>query len=336
MDFKDFTALTDDEGRRLDRLVKIILNDKYSLNVTQNEIYRLLRKNFIKLNGKKASVQAKIHKGDIISIPDFCFLNKNQKEENKDAIHSEKIKEKKIEIIYSSKDLFFVNKERGIAVQSSENGKISLEKLALSQAESNGLLSKDSISFKCGPLHRIDTNTTGIVTFSASLKGAQWFSLAIQNHILEKTYLGIVEGIVKNSCTWEDKIFCESTNSKTKNFQTVKISPDGKESLTKIKPLAYGFCGIEKITLLEFKIVTGRKHQIRAQSAFHGHPLLGDSAYGAKKIKFVPFFLHAWKINFPQDNELGLPQEITAPLPEDFYNFIKSNLKITDSAFIIK
>ena len=73
------------------------------------------------------------------------------------------------------------------------------------------------------------------------------------------------------------------------------------------------------VTLIEYKIETGRKHQIRAQSSFHGYALLGDTAYGAQKIaESQSHFLHAYRLTFPKDTIFGLPEHIDAPIMTNF------------------
>ena len=74
-------------------------------------------------------------------------------------------------------------------------------------------------------------------------------------------------------------------------------------------------------------IKTGRTHQIRAQAAFHGFPLLGDTAYGGQKIDAKrfgqEFFLHAHELHFPKDNPLGLAESITAPISQAFEKILQ-------------
>ncbi len=94
------------------------------------------------------------------------------------------------------------------------------------------------------------------------------------------------------------------------------------------EPVLYGSFKGQKITLARIQIKTGRKHQIRAQSALHNHVLLGDSAYGSKnKTPHKSFYLHAKTLEFPKDNPLGLPEKLEAPLPDSFSIFAETWLK---------
>ncbi|MBO4387217.1 MAG: RNA pseudouridine synthase, partial [Treponema sp.] len=98
------------------------------------------------------------------------------------------------------------------------------------------------------------------------------------------------------------------------------------EAVTKAYPLEHGKWNGKDVTLTRFEIPTGRKHQIRAQSAFHGFPLLGDRAYGGTSIKGHEFYLHAVQVEFPAENALLLPPKIHLPLPAEFLNFLNSAL----------
>jgi 23S rRNA pseudouridine955/2504/2580 synthase len=105
-------------------------------------------------------------------------------------------------------------------------------------------------------------------------------------------------------------------------------------AVTRAKPLSYGRFLDNDVSLVEFTIETGRKHQIRAQSALHGFSLVGDAAYGAKRIpakEAMPceYFLHAAHIVFPKDNPVHAPEIIRAPLPDPFTKMLEKCLPNT-------
>ncbi|MCF0242158.1 MAG: RNA pseudouridine synthase, partial [Treponema sp.] len=114
--------------------------------------------------------------------------------------------------------------------------------------------------------------------------------------------------------------FIQKENSDNR-FHTVKVSKEtGKEAVTEIYPIKYSKFMGKDITLVQFFIKTGRTHQIRSQSAFHGYPLLGDTAYGGSKNTALKqdFYLHAEKLEFPYDNPLELPTEIICKSNHNF------------------
>jgi 23S rRNA pseudouridine955/2504/2580 synthase len=146
----------------------------------------------------------------------------------------------------------------------------------------------------------LDRETTGVLVCSRSIEGARWFSAALQGHLIGKTYWGIADGTLDAVVRWEDAL--DSGGS-------VGV----KKAVTLAAPLSHGAFEGKPVTLVQFIISTGRRHQIRAQSQIHGIPLLNDTAYGSRAHD--AFFLHALRITFPADNPLSIPETLEAPLP---------------------
>lgn len=310
MDFKDFPFGQDDNDRRLDKILRRFLPD-HSLS----EVYALIRKGLVRINGKKTKENYRITRGDILNIAEFLCQNisetsqKNlsEKSQNKSKIDINKL------IIFKNEHLLILNKPYDIKVHGDSD---SLDIAVKAWYEKN--ISNDSISFRPGPLHRLDRKTTGLLVFSLSSQGARWFTENIENHTIRKTYLGIMEGSFTDKERWEDKI-CKVEDQQ--GFVTVKKDEiNGKNSITNAKPVKYEEIKGEKTTLTEYDIETGRTHQIRAQSSIHGFPLFGDTAYGAKKQKGLSrdFYLHAWKLHFPKNNPLNVPETVTCNPDPDF------------------
>ena len=91
---------------------------------------------------------------------------------------------------------------------------------------------------------------------------------------------------------------------------------------THIIPLAWLTNTDQPLTLIRFRILTGRKHQIRIQSSRRGYPLLGDSRYGSP-IKNGTYYLHASCLVFPSNRLENLPERVYAPLPARFNSFME-------------
>ena len=305
MDFTDFQTGKDDIGRRLDKVIRIILPEAQLSN-----IYQSLRKGLIKINGKKSKPEYRICEGDVLSVADI-LLDGCQKRENPVA-DSDKIKNL---IVFENPDLLILNKPAGINVHKAKKDEESLTELV--EAYYKNTRSAESVSFKPGPLHRLDKMTSGLVCFSMSLQGAKWFSEQMQSHNIKKTYTATVEGTVTEQQTWKDYILKEDEGGD--DFHTVKViegnsgkvTADAKDCITTIIPVEQFTKDGKAYTRCEFLIETGRQHQIRAQSAFHGHPLAGDTAYGAK-AGGLGFDLCAKCIKFPT-NDFGVPEQIGVP-----------------------
>ena len=108
-----------------------------------------------------------------------------------------------------------------------------------------------------------------------------------------------------------------------------------KRAVTKAKPLCRASYKGRSVTLAEYEIETGRMHQIRAQSAFHGFPLLGDTAYGGSRIDEVQdFFLHAYEVRVGE-NPVGLPPVLTSTLPHAFESLNDKILPNWRKSFIL-
>ena len=345
MDFSHFTAGKDDSDRRLDRVLRNFLSEE-----NLSSIYKSLRKGLVKVNGKKCEGNFRVSEGDDIQIANFLLpQNATSEEENQEKAGSSKKTGKQASssiiidsTVFKNDFILILNKPYDMSVQPSSPKGNSLSELVQKEYEESH--QKTSLSFKTGPLHRLDRKTTGLIAFSQNLEGAKWFSQAIKTHAVQKIYLAILEGNLSEEQVWEDYIEkLEISNEEAavsndtnlvarseKGFHTVTVNSSadsGKFAHTEVSPLSHGFFNGKAITLARILIKTGRTHQIRSQSAFHGFPLLGDTAYGGTKIDSKrlgqDFFLHAAELHIPADNPIGLPQTIIAPPQKNFSDFIE-------------
>jgi len=130
--------------------------------------------------------------------------------------------------------------------------------------------------------HRLDKETTGVLVFSKNEGAYKHLALQFEKRTVEKTYHAIVEGVPGS------KHFELNAPLKVSGVE-VFVHPEGKPSLTIAKVLDV----YKKHTLLECKISTGRRHQIRVHMASAGHPVVHDTLYGGK-----PVFLSEVKRNY--------------------------------------
>lgn len=296
MEFRDYTAGKDDDGRRLDRILRIFLKD-----AGLGEIYKLVRKGLVKVNHKKAKPDSHVFEGDIISIADFLI---NQNEDKTEKAPSSK--PFTLKIVFENQHLLIIDKPYGRSVHGIEGQSIDEEVASYYQTKKAGQPA-DSMSFRPGPLHRLDRNTSGLLVFSMSLEGAHWFSEGIKNHTIQKKYYGLAEGKLLKAEDWQDTINTDQT------------------AITTASPLAYGRLGKLDVTLVEYAIKTGRKHQIRIQSQLHGHSLAGDKTYGGKPCPQLKrqYYLQAYSLTFPDNNPLDLPVQIKIGLSPDFISLLE-------------
>ncbi|MDE6244703.1 MAG: RluA family pseudouridine synthase [Treponemataceae bacterium] len=334
MTFLEFTAAENDNDRRLDRIIRKCINAQ-----NLSGIYSAIRKGFIKVNGKKKPPETHIFSGDKITIARFLVSQEDATAAASTVISDDNGKPVNNEthsnysfpysIVFQNENILVLNKPSGVPVHGKEN---SLEKEVRHLFD---MTAKDtSLAFVPGPVHRLDKYTSGLIAFSWSIKGAHWFLDALSHNKIHKSYLGIASGILKEEIRWEDFIFDGKKNAKNtikkrhEQFHTVfasqkKENDFSKRALTTATPLAYGEYKTNPVTVIQYKIETGRTHQIRAQSALHHLPLIGDTAYGAKKIPSAEFFLHAQKLEAPKENAIALPAVLQAELTNEFKQFLK-------------
>jgi len=292
--FRELKTGPDDAGRRLDRVLRKALPD-YSLSL----IHRLLRQGKARLNGKPASPADRVPPEAVIQI----VLPEEPLEKPLTEVRMAQDSSLP-EILWRGAGIIVFNKPPGLAT----HGEDSLD--ALVRAWLGGKL-PPSLSFKPGPLHRLDKPTSGAIAFSETIEGARLFSRLLREHKAAKTYLAIVEGHLAGEAVWQDELIRDSYAGKTFAANRAGGSEGAKNALTAVKALASG----GSHTLIEARIVTGRTHQIRAQAAAHGHPLAGDRKYGGHGSN--GFFLHAWKLDLG-GHIAGFPQPLIAPLPAPF------------------
>lgn len=296
MEFTEFESRHDDSGRRLDKVLKRIFT---SGGFCSENCFKLIRKGLARVNGEKQRPEYLIREGDVISIAEFLLqkeLCPRQAERSVPQGFS-------AETVFKNCHIWIFNKAAGISVQPENGETFCLSDFVGSEYKNDG--DELPLSFRPGPLHRLDKHTTGLAAFSQSLEGARWFSQELKNHSIKKTYLAAVEN--------------RFAGTRSEQYSD---SIGGKDALTVIEPIASGMLEGAEISLAKVRIETGRKHQIRVHCALHGHPLFGDTLYGGKKISSAlfsscRFFLHAWKMHVPE-NRLGIPQQLTAPVPELF------------------
>jgi len=162
-----------------------------------------------------------------------------------------------------------------------------------------------------GLVHRLDRPVSGVMVFARTSKAASRLSEQIRTRKVEKLYRCVVNGVLEGSGRLENYI----SKDEDKNIVTVidTEKPGFKASYLDYKAIA----SKDGMTLVEVKLGTGRSHQIRAQMAHSGHPLVGDQKYGQKDNRCKDIALESFKLSF----EHPVKREFItfeAPIPEGF------------------
>ena len=221
-----------------------------------------------------------------------------------------------LDILYEDQDLLVVNKPKGMVVHPAHGH--------YSGTLVNALMyhCKDSLSgingvLRPGIVHRIDMDTTGSLIVCKNDESHVFIAEQIKEHSVNRRYRGIVYGVVRDD---EGTILAPIGRHPVDRKKMAINEKNGKDAITHYKVLER----FDKYTYMEFKLETGRTHQIRVHMASIGHPLLGDTLYsnGKSPYKLQGQTLHAMTIGFihPRTREY---MEISAPLPEYFEKILR-------------
>lgn len=178
--------------------------------------------------------------------------------------------------------------------------------------------------FKRSPtaMHRLDTDTSGCLLFARTAKARAAFQQAFEARLVEKYYLAIVSGEIG-----EDSGVIDLPLAKTSSAEAgwkMVADRNGLEASTRWRRLAVR----DGDTLVEFRPLTGRTHQIRAHArAAFGRGIMGDRVYG---VPGGPMLLHASRLVVPRERRETI--DVTAPLPDHFGSWLPFDKLRTENA----
>ena len=219
-----------------------------------------------------------------------------------------------IEILYQDEALAVVVKPCGMVVHpaaGNEDG--TLVNALLAKLDHLGGIGGE---LRPGIVHRLDKDTSGLLLVAKEDKAQLALSRQLADRAMEKHYLALVEGSMKDIC---GRIELPIGRSK-KDRKKMAVDPEGREAVTEWQVLAAG----RGCTLLDVHILTGRTHQIRVHMRSTGHPVCGDPIYGdAKGLKVPRLMLHARSLAFTHP-ATGERMSFTAPLPDEYLRGLRA------------
>lgn len=279
--------------------------------ITRNKIKIAIKNNFILVNKIKKKSNYKIKKNDKISII-IPEKSKNKNVNFKNII---------INIIYKDKWLFIINKPSGIIVHSFiKSYKITLVDIILNKFKKKLLKNKNKI----GIIHRIDKETSGLLVMACEKKIINNLLKQFYEHSIERSYYSVIWGNPKIKLgTIKINI---SRDKKEKKLISIFKNNKSKLSITHYKVIK----NLKYVSLIKYKLETGKTHQIRVHMRYINHPILNDSIYKnnnyvldrylikrqalhAKSLKFIhPYKKRKiiFKSNTPNDFKLLLSKFI--------------------------
>ncbi|MDR0696773.1 MAG: RluA family pseudouridine synthase [Christensenellaceae bacterium] len=285
----------DNDGIRADVYLTNELSD-----FTRSRIKRHIELGFIKVNGvvlKKAGTTLKMLDHIEVVIEELKQLK---------AVPQNL----PIDIIYEDADIAVINKPQGMATHPAPG--------SLDGTLVNALLYhiKDLSSIngviRPGIVHRLDKNTSGLIVIAKTNLAHQSLSRQIAEKSAQRFYCGLVDGNLRSD---EGIINAPIARSKAdRKKMAVAKTGEGRSSLTNYKVLER----FKDYTFVEYKLSTGRTHQIRVHSKYINHPIVGDSVYGgSNKFGLNGQLLHAKTLilTHPTTNE---SMEFKATIPDYF------------------
>lgn len=221
-----------------------------------------------------------------------------------------------IDVLYEDEAVIGINKRAGMVVHAGAGNHSGTLVNAL--LHRFAALSSAGGDIRPGIVHRLDKETSGVLVVARTDGAHRDLAEQFQSRTVEKVYLALVHGLVKADSGTVDKPI---TRDPVRRIRMTCRLETGRHAITHWKVLRR----FEKHTYLEVTIGTGRTHQIRVHLASLGHPILGDTLYGAPSSKILPerFFLHAARLSFRSPGT-GENVTIEAPLAGELAGIIES------------
>lgn len=276
-------------NQRFDRFLR-----KYFENAPLSVISKNIRKKNFKINDKRAKNNDFVYEGDIIKmyISDENYNKWLTKTDFKPSDFD-------LNIVYEDDNIIIMDKDYGQlthAASKDDYGDNLVDNM-LSYLYKTDAFDKSDKTFKPAVVNRLDRNTAGLVIGAKNSESLRILNKAMKDNIIDKYYLTLVYGKVRN----DFKI--DSLIEKNENKNKVKKSKEGKRILTYFRVIDYN----DLYSFLECKLITGRTHQIRYSLKENGTPILGDRKYGDKNINKMI------KDKFGINNQILLSYKLVLP-----------------------
>ena len=288
------TATSEDKGARIDAWLA-----SHADGLTRSAAARLLETGGVTVNGAAAAKNYRLAGDETIEV--------SRPEAEETAVEAQDIP---LDVVYEDADVIVVNKPAGLVVHPAPGHPDGTLVNALLH-HCGDSLSGIGGEKRPGIVHRIDRDTSGLIIAAKNDAAHLALSAQLKDHSLSRTYECLVTGNMKQDSGTVDAPIGRSSADRKK----MAVVPTGRRAVTHWEVVAR----YPGVTHLRCRLETGRTHQIRVHMAYIGHPILGDTVYGAKKP--VPGLtgqcLHASGLRFVHPRT-GEPVELHCPLPPEF------------------
>ena len=268
---REFTIGKNDAGQRLDRFVS-----KNLPLLPPALLQKYIRLKRVKVNGRGSKRDARLSEGDVLQL----YINDEffDKPTPENAFLS--LYQPKLNILYEDEHILLVDKRPGLVVHPDENERVNtlLTHIQAYLYQKREWSPYWEHSFAPALCNRIDRNTGGIVIAAKTAEGLRVMNQKIKDRELTKLYLCVVRGRMSPpQGRLEGFLFKDEVKKQV--YVRARPEPGAKSAVTAYRTLA-----VENgLSLVECDLITGRTHQIRAQFAAAGHPLIGDGKYGSER-----------------------------------------------------
>ena len=292
-------ASEENKNQRLDAFLASSLD-----GLTRSQATRLIESGEVAVNGRAVSKSYKLAGGEDIAVT-------LPEPEPVEAVPQDI----PLDVVYEDADVIVVNKPSGMVVHPAPGHPDGTLVNALLY-HCAGTLSGIGGALRPGIVHRIDRDTSGLIIAAKNDAAHQYLSAQLADHTLARTYECIVVGALREDRGTVDAPIARHPTDRKR----MAVVAGGREAVTHWEVIAR----YPGYTHVRCRLETGRTHQIRVHMAYIGHPILGDTVYGAKKE--VPGLtgqcLHAVGLRFlhPRTHEVV---ELSCPLPDEFTRMLQ-------------
>ena len=279
--------------------------DKYIASVTDYSrelVTKMLKDDYILVNGKLEKGSYKVKNGDIISI-------KERYVQEMDVVP----KKMDLNIVFEDDYLMVINKPSGLTVHPGSGNSDNTLVNGLMYYTNN--LSSVGGDFRPGIVHRLDKDTSGLMIIAKDNKCHTLLADDFKNKRIHREYVALLDGVFpQNSATIDAPI-----KKKKENFEKMTVAAGGKKAITHLSVIKK----YKDYTLVRLALETGRTHQIRVHLSYIGYPVHNDPVYSKKPSDDFGQFLHSEYLKFVHPIT-GETLEFRADLPKQFAYFLES------------
>jgi len=211
----------------------------------------------------------------------------------------------RIRVVYEDASIVVVDKPAGLLTMATGNERVKTVYAAL-RTQANAKKPPEKIFI----VHRLDREASGLLVFAKTIEAKEYLQNQFKSHSAGRRYVAVVEGSIPQNHITIRSYLAENAAFRVYSTNNAKI---GKLAVTHVRVVKRK----AKETLLEIRLETGRKHQIRVHLAERGNPIAGDKAYGSRISRFGRLALHAahLELRHPRTHEV---LQFDSPPPKMF------------------